>query len=532
MAPTETDLWRKKLTDIGIEQPGVVHWNASTAELYEHSLRRGEDSTIVHLGPLRVTTGTRRGRSPRDKFIVKEPTSAEDIWWAENEEFSGARYDSLRGKILQYLKGKDLFVQDCFVCAHAKYRMPIRIITQRAWHNLFARNMFIRVIDREQLLRHEPEFTLIHAPAFHSSPEQYGTNSEAFIGLNFGKKEGLICGTSYGGEIKKSIFTMLNYYLPQQGVLPMHCSANVGKDSDVALFFGLSGTGKTTLSADPNRRLIGDDEHGWCDDGTFNFEGGCYAKVIGLREEAEPQIYRCTRRFGTILENVGMDFRTRRLDLDDAELTENTRAAYPVNYMQDIVKSGCAGHPSNVIFLTCDAYGVMPPVSKLSRDQAMYHFLTGYTAKVAGTEAGVDEPMPEFSACFGAPFMAREPHVYAEMLGRRLDAYGSDCWLVNTGWVGGDCDSAKRMPIAFTRAIITAILSGSLASEEYVQEPVFGLHVPKRCSGVPDEKLDARGMWPDKGAYDAKAAELAELFKRNFKSAGIPNEFASGGPVA
>jgi len=532
LAPTETDMWRKKLADIGIEHPGVVHWNASTAELYEHSLRRGEDSTIAHLGPLRVTTGTRRGRSPKDKFIVDEPTSREHIWWDENEKYSETNYENLRGKILQYLKGKDLFVQDCFVCADKKYRMPIRIITQRAWQNLFARNMFIRVLDRAQLLEHNPKFTLIVAPSFHSSPERYGTNSEAFIGLNFDKKEGLICGSSYGGEIKKSIFTMLNYYLPAQGVLPMHCSANVGADGDVALFFGLSGTGKTTLSADPNRRLIGDDEHGWSDNGTFNFEGGCYAKVIGLSQDAEPQIHECTRRFGTILENVGMDFRTRRVDLNDSELTENTRAAYPVNYMGDIVVGGCAGHPRNIVFLTCDAFGVMPPVSKLTREQAMYHFLTGYTAKVAGTEDGIEHPVPEFSACFGAPFMAREPHVYAEMLGQRLDEYGSHCWLVNTGWVGGDCEDADRMPIPFTRAIITAILSGSLAGEEYVEEPVFGLHVPKRCSGLADERLDARGMWAAGDRYDAKAQELVGLFRRNFQSAGIPDEFASGGPVA
>jgi phosphoenolpyruvate carboxykinase (ATP) len=531
--PTESDLYRQKLSTLGITQFGEVHWNATTGELYEHAVRRRE-GTVAHLGPLVVTTGHHTGRSPDDKFIVREPTSEDYIWWPQNEEFSVERFDALRKRLIAYLRGKDLFVQDCYVCAHPKYRLPLRIITETAWHSLFTRNMFLRILDRETLLAHEPEFTVIQTAHFHADKERDGTNSEAFIIINFGARLALIGATSYGGEIKKSIFTILNYLLPFREVLSMHCSANVGRqNNDVALFFGLSGTGKTTLSADPDRRLIGDDEHGWCEDGIFNFEGGCYAKVIGLSQEAEPAIYECTRRFGTILENVAIDRRTRRLDLNDDTLTENTRAAYPVNYMGGIVEDGMADHPKNIVFLCCDAYGVMPPVAKLSPEQAMYHFLSGYTAKVGGTERGKEEPEATFSACFGAPFMARPPEVYAKMLGERLEKHDVNCWLINTGWVGGSFKEAERMPIAFTRAIVRAVLSGALANVKMAGEPVFGLEIPVHCPDVPDKMLMPRDVWSSPEAYDAQAERLVKRFRGNFTEhfeGGEAAEIAKAGP--
>ena len=535
MPPTLTDLWRRKLEEHGLTAFGEVHWNATTAELYEHAVRRRE-ATIAHLGPLCVTTGHHTGRSPNDKWVVREESCQHEIWWDQSQAFEPEQFDGLHRRLLAYLRDKDLYVQDCYVCAEPKYRLNLRIITETAWHSLFARNMFLRIHDRDQIRAHQPDFTVIQSGRFHAEPERDGTRSEAFIILNFGAKLAIIGGTSYGGEGKKAVFTILNYLLPRHEVLPMHCSANVGRErGDVALFFGLSGTGKTTLSADPDRRLIGDDEHGWGDDGIFNFEGGCYAKVIRLSSEAEPAIWKCTRRFGTILENVTVDRITRRLDLDDDSLTENTRAAYPINYMGDIVDGGRAGHPKNIVMLTCDAYGVMPPVARLTPEQAKYHFLSGYTAKVAGTERETGkDPVPTFSACFGAPFMARRPEVYARMLGDRLQQHKVDCWLVNTGWIGGSCKVADRMPIAFTRAILRAIHSGKLAGIKTVQEPAFGLQVPVRCPDVPDTMLRPRATWADEAVYDAEAAKLAKRFEENFATFDSPEarELAKYGPTA
>lgn len=507
---------REWLARNGLPNLGEIHWNASTGELYEHAVRRRE-GLIAHLGPLCVRTGHHTGRSPRDKFIVREPSSQEHIWWSDvNQPFDADRFEILHKRMLAYLQGKDIYVQDCRVCAHPKYQVPIRVITETAWHNLFARNMFLRIIDRAELAGHTPEFTIIQAPHFHASPEEDGTNSEAVIMIHFGKKLALIGGTSYGGEIKKAVFTILNYLLPGQGVLSMHCSANVGQDGDTALFFGLSGTGKTTLSADPDRRLVGDDEHGWCDDGIFNFEGGCYAKVIRLSREAEPAIYECTRRFGTVLENVAIDRITRRLNLDDDSLTENTRAAFPISYIPNSIPDGLAGHPKNIIMLTCDAFGVMPPVARLSPEQALYHFLSGYTAKVAGTEKHIVEPEATFSACFGAPFMARRPSVYAELLNQRIRKHNVDCWLVNTGWIGGPYGVGYRIDIGHTRAILRAILSGELAKMPMKPDPVFHLNIPQTCPGVDDAILQPRNHWNDPASYDAHARRLVDAFRKNF----------------
>ncbi|MBI3963353.1 MAG: phosphoenolpyruvate carboxykinase (ATP), partial [Deinococcus sp.] len=415
----------------GLSHVGNVYWNLSTAALYEESVRRRE-GVIAHLGPLVVRTGQHTGRSPKDKFIVKEPSSADKIWWGQvNRPLGPAKFDGLYQRLLAYLRGKDLFVQDCYAGADSRYRLPIRILTEVAWQSLFAHNLFIKP-DAKALLEHVPQFTVIAAPGFRADPEHDSTNSEVCIVLNFAQKVVLIGSTSYAGEIKKSIFTVLNYLLPQEHVLSMHCSANVGRSGDVALFFGLSGTGKTTLSADPERSLVGDDEHGWSDQGIFNFEGGCYAKVIKLSKEAEPEIFETTRRFGAVLENVAIDSATRRLDLDDGSLTENTRAAYPISFLPNIVPTGIAGHPSTVIFLTADAFGVLPPMARLTPQQAMYHFVSGYTAKVAGTERGVVEPQATFSACFGAPFMAMHPRVYADLLGEKITQHRVRVWLVNT----------------------------------------------------------------------------------------------------
>lgn len=523
------------LEDQGITGTGEIFWNLTAPKLYEESIRRGESSIAAH-GPLLALTGAYTGRSPNDKFTVKDATTEDKIWWGSvNKPFESAKFDALHSKVLDYLKGKDLFVQDCYAGAHPKHRVSIRVINQYAWHNLFARNMFVRIDDEAELANHKPEYTIIYAPEFKADPKVDGTNSEAFIIPNLEKKIILIGGTSYAGECKKSVFFLLNFLLPQQNILSMHCSANSGKDGDAAVFFGLSGTGKTTLSADPDRFLIGDDEHGWGDDGVFNFEGGCYAKVIRLSQKAEPEIYETTRRFGTILENVVMDENTRQLDLDDGSLTENTRASYPIEFIPNIVESGCGGHPKNVIMLTCDAFGVLPPVAKMSADQAMYHFLSGYTAKVAGTERGIKEPQATFSACFGAPFMALHPGAYAKLLGEKIATHQADCWLVNTGWSGGEYGVGERVSIADSRAIIKAILSGELAKVEYRQDPIFGLNVPASCPGVSDNSiLDPRATWSDKNAYDAKARHLAELFKDNFKiyEDGVEASIAQAGPLS
>jgi phosphoenolpyruvate carboxykinase (ATP) len=505
----------------GLENHGIYHaetiyWNLSTPKLYEESIMRHE-GRIAHLGPLVVRTGQHTGRSPKDKFVVREPSSEHNIWWGDvNRPISPEKYEHLKARMLAYTAGKDLFVQDCYAGADPHYRMPIRIITERAWHSLFARNLFIQP-NHDDLLNHIPEFTVIDIPSFQANPEEDGTRSEVFVILNFAEKLVLIGGTEYAGEIKKSIFTILNYTLPLQGVLSMHCSANIGKQGDTAVFFGLSGTGKTTLSADPNRVLIGDDEHGWSDNGVFNFEGGCYAKVIRLSAAAEPEIYQTTRQFGTVLENVAFDTETGRLDLDDDSLTENTRAAYPISHIPNVTLEGMGGHPKNIIMLTADAFGVLPPIAKLTQEQAMYHFLSGYTAKVAGTEKGVTEPQATFSACFGAPFLTLHPSVYAELLGKKIAEHQVNVWLVNTGWTGGGYGTGSRMKIAYTRAMVNAALEGALEHIETETEPFFGLSVPTHVPGVPTEVLNPRNTWSDKAAYDVQARKVADMFRENYK---------------
>jgi len=520
----------------GIENHGIlhvrkVHWNHNTALLYEDAVKNNEGH-IVHQGPLIVRTGLHTGRAAKDKFIVEEPTSRDCIWWGEaNRPVQPQIFENMFRRLQAYLQDRDVWVQDCFAGADPRYRLPVRVITVRAWHSLFARTMFIQATD-DELARHVPEFTVIHCPTFQAIPEVDGTNSEAFILLNLRRKLVLIGGTSYAGEIKKSIFSVLNYLLPQQKVLSMHCSANIGEHDDVAIFFGLSGTGKTTLSADPARRLIGDDEHGWSDDGVFNFEGGCYAKVIRLSPESEPEIYQTTRRFGTILENVAYDPVTRKLDLADDGLTENTRAAYPLDHIPGTVPERRAGHPKNIVMLTADAFGVLPPIARLTPEQAMYHFMSGYTAKVAGTEAGITEPSATFSACFGAPFMMLPPSQYAELLAEKIRRHRSECWLVNTGWTGGPYGVGHRMPIEHTRALLNSALDGTLTEVEYREDPVFGLSVPTTCPGVPAEILDPRGTWNDGESYDRAAADLARRFHTNFEQFAdeVTEEVRNAGP--
>ncbi len=505
------------LSYLGIRNVGQIHHNLSTPALYEEAVRRRE-GWISHLGPLVVRTGQYTGRSADDKFVVREPTSEGRIWWGKhNRPVEPERFEQLKARLQAYLQGRDIYVQDCYAGADPEYRLKVRVINESAWHNLFVRNMFLRELDRGVLASFNPEFTIIHCPNFQAIPDVDGTRSEAFVMPHFGQRLIIIGGTSYAGEMKKSIFTAMNYLLPQEGVLSMHCSANRGPDGDTAVFFGLSGTGKTTLSAEPGRALIGDDEHGWSDRGVFNFEGGCYAKVIRLDPEAEPEIYETTRRFGTVLENVALDTDSRRLDLDDAALTENTRAAYPITHLPDIVRDGMGDHPRNVVMLTADAFGVLPPIARLSPAQAMYHFLSGYTAKVAGTERGVTEPTATFSALFGAPFMALHPTVYAELLGQKIAKHEVRCWLVNTGWTGGPYGVGERIKIAYSRAVIRGAMSGALDDVPYQTDPVFGLEVPTRCPDVPSEVLNARGTWSDPKAYDEQARKLAGLFAENFK---------------
>jgi phosphoenolpyruvate carboxykinase (ATP) len=519
------------LSSLGITNVGAVHHNLSTPGLYEEAIRRREGA-VSHLGPLVVRTGQYTGRSADDKFIVSEPSSVDHVWWGKhNKPFEPEHFELLKIRLQAYLQGRDIFVQDCYAGADPDHRLKLRVITETAWHNMFARDMFLRELDTEVLAGFEPDFTVIHCPQFHAIPEVDHTRSEVFILLNFAERLVIIGGTSYAGEIKKAVFTVMNYLLPQQGVLGMHCSANQGPDGDVTIFFGLSGTGKTTLSADPDRALIGDDEHGWGPNGVFNFEGGCYAKAIRLSAEAEPEIYETTRRFGTILENVTMDQATRRLDLDDDSLTENTRAAYPITHLPKIVRSGMAGHPTNVIMLTADAFGVLPPIAKLTPAQAMYHFLSGYTAKVAGTERGVTEPTATFSTLFGAPFMALHPTVYAQLFGQLIADHDVDCWLVNTGWTGGAYPEGGRIKIAYSRAIVRAAISGALKGVPFATDPVFGFAVPEHCPGVPDEALVPRDTWADPGAYDEKARQLAAMFTANFAGfadAAAPEVRAAG----
>ena len=507
-----------------------VRWNLTTAALYEEAVRR-EEGVIAAAGPLSCRTGQHTGRSPNDKFIVREPSSEAAIAWGKiNRAMEPAQFDILQRELLGSLAGKELFVQDCYAGADAKYRLPVRIITEFAWHSLFVRHMFIA--EQGAGTAHAPEFTVIDSPTFKADPKRHATNSDVVIAVHFAKKLVLIGGTSYAGEMKKSIFSILNYILPLKNVLSMHCSANVGPAGDVALFFGLSGTGKTTLSSDPERMLIGDDEHGWSDRGVFNFEGGCYAKTIRLSAEAEPQIYATTRRFGTVLENVVVDPETRELDLDDDRYTENTRAAYPIHFMDNAVPSGQAGHPKNVVMLTADAFGVLPPISRLTPEAAMYHFLSGYTAKVAGTEKGVTEPKATFSTCFGAPFLPLPPSRYATMLGERIAQHQSRVWLVNTGWTGGAFGVGRRMKIGYTRAMIRAALAGALDSVPTERDPIFNLDIPTSCPDVPSEVLKPRNTWASGADYDAQAAKLARMFVENFKAfeSGVSADVLAAGP--
>jgi phosphoenolpyruvate carboxykinase (ATP) len=506
------------LEALGIVRSGQVHWNLSPGVLYEEAVRRNE-GLIAAEGPLVCRTGQHTGRSPNDKFVVKEPSSEKHVHWGTvNRAVEEANFDALHRDMMAFVQDKELYVLDAWAGADPAYRLPIRVVNEFAWHNLFARNMFIPETDASKLAEHAPQFTVIDIPSFKADPARHGTRSDVFIFVNFGRRLVLIGGTSYAGEIKKSIFTVLNYTLPLKGVLSMHCSANVGPSGDTALFFGLSGTGKTTLSSDPQRQLIGDDEHGWSDRGVFNFEGGCYAKVIKLSAEAEPQIYQTTRRFGTILENVVIDPKTRALNLDDASYTENTRGSYPISFIENSVPSGQAGHPSNIVMLTADAYGVLPPIARLTPDAAMYHFLSGYTARVAGTEKGVTEPKATFSTCFGAPFLPLNPNVYAKMLGEKIARHQSRVWLVNTGWTGGPYGVGSRMRISHTRAMITAALGGHLDKVTYQKHPIFNVEVPTSCPGVPSDVLDPRTTWKDAAAYDTQARKLAEMFVENFKA--------------
>jgi phosphoenolpyruvate carboxykinase (ATP) len=521
------------LDNIGLTNLRQVYWNLPMEALYEEIVFRNE-AKITRQGPIVAYTGQHTGRSASDKVIVREATSENHVWWGQyNRPMAADKFEELFARMQGFFQGRDVFVQDVYVGADPAYRMPIRIITELAWHSLFARNMFIPPQTNEEYRRHVPEFTIIAAPSFKGIPQIDQTATNTFIALNFAQHLGIIGNTAYAGEIKKSVFTVLNYLLPLQNVMPMHCSANQGNAGDVALFFGLSGTGKTTLSADPQRGLIGDDEHGWSDNGVFNFEGGCYAKVIALSEQAEPQIYATTRRFGTILENVVYDPVTRLIDLDDESITENTRASYPLEYIDNALSEKRGGHPKNIVLLTCDASGVMPPIARLTPEQAMYQFISGYTAKIAGTEVGLGaEPEITFSACFGGPFMVHHPSVYADLLRRKIMRYGVNCWLVNTGWVGGPYGIGKRISIRYTRAMLNAALSGKLNNVEYTTDPIFGFRVPKTCPDVPAEVLDPSSSWHDKKVYLQRYRALASRFVDNFKKfeEGTPPDIAAAGP--
>jgi phosphoenolpyruvate carboxykinase (ATP) len=480
----------------------------------EHAIARGE-GVLGPDGQLIVDTRPHTGRSPKDKFFVREPSSEEHIDWSEaNQAIAPERFDALWERVAAYFSEREAYCLDCYVGADERYRVPLRVYTELAWHNLFARDLFIT--PETPPTAFAPEFTVVDAALFAADPERDGTRSGTFILVNFERRMILIGGTKYAGEIKKSVFTVMNYLLPLRDTLSMHCSANVGRGGDVAILFGLSGTGKTTLSSDPHRPLIGDDEHGWSADGIFNFEGGCYAKVIRLSPTAEPEIWAATHRFSTVIENVVYDERTRALDVDSDAKTENTRSAYPLRFIPNVVPTSQAGHPTTIIMLTADAFGVLPPIARLSREQAMYHFLSGYTAKVAGTERGVSEPQATFSTCFGAPFMVHHPTVYARLLGRKIDEHAVDCWLVNTGWTGGPYGVGHRMAIAHTRAMVNAAIEGRIPNE-YETEPFFGLMIPKLVPDVPSEVLNPRNAWADKSAYDEQARKLSQLFFDNFK---------------
>jgi phosphoenolpyruvate carboxykinase (ATP) len=516
----------------GLAPKGEVLWNLTAPVLIENAIRRGE-GRLADRGPFCSVTAPHTGRSPNDKFLVKESSSEGDVDWGKvNQPFSEQQFETLLADVRQYLNGRDqLFVEDLYCGADPKYRLSVRYVSPNAWQMAFVRNMFIRP-DATELPTFDPNFTVLHAPAFEADPAKHGTRTSTFIVLNLAKRMILIGGTKYAGELKKAMFTVMNYYMPKQGNLSMHCSANIGPEGDTALFFGLSGTGKTTLSADPTRSLIGDDEHGWSPEGVFNYEGGCYAKVINLSPEGEPDIYQTTQMFGTILENVVLDDYTRKVKFEDQSITENTRASYPLHYIPNFVPSGRGGHPRNIVFLTADAFGVLPPIAKLSREQAMYYFLSGYTAKVAGTERGVKEPQATFSSCFGAVFLVWPPTKYAEMLGKLIDEHGSDVWLVNTGWTGGAFGVGKRMKLAHTRAMVQSILSGELHSAPLTRDPVFGLSVPQQIANVPAEVLNPRNTWPDKSAYDEQAKKLASMFRENFAKfeKSVPASVKESGP--
>ncbi len=535
--PTEGEAKALK-SDYGLENHGISnlrmsYWNLPPEALYEEIAFRGE-GRITKQGPIVAFTGKHTARSASDKYIVKEPSTEGQIWWGQyNKPFSPDKFDGLYNRLLGFMQGRDMFVQDCYVGADEEFRMPVRVITEKAWHALFARNMFILPETNEDYRRHIPEFTVISVPSFKGVPQIDGTASETFIILNFARRVCIIGNTAYAGEIKKSVFTIMNYLMPLQGVMSMHSSANIGKDGESAIFFGLSGTGKTTLSADPKRRLIGDDEHGWSDSGVFNYEGGCYAKVIRLSESAEPEIYATTQMFGTVLENVVFDNVTRMIDLNDESVTENTRASYPLDYIANAVPDKKGGHPRNIILLTCDASGVMPPIARLNPDQAIYQFISGYTSKIAGTEVGLGkEPELTFSTCFGAPFMVHHPMFYADILKRKIMSHGVNCWLLNTGWIGGAFGVGKRISIGYTRTLLNAALDGALLKSKFVTDPVFGFDVPTSCEGVPSNILDPAGSWPSREEYMKKYRQLAARFVENFKKyeTGCPPEIIEAGP--
>jgi phosphoenolpyruvate carboxykinase (ATP) len=526
-------------SDYGLDYLGLsnlrkVYWNLTTEALYEEIVFRGEAS-IAHMGPIIVNTGKHTARAANDKFVVREASSEENIWWGQyNRPFAPEKFEELFIRLQGYLQGRDIFIQDTYGGSDPDYRLPVRIITEEAWHSLFSRNMFIKPRSLEEYRQHVPQFTVIAAPGFKAFPQIDQTPTETFIVLNFAQKLCIIGNTGYGGEIKKSVFTLLNYLLPlHDGVMTMHCSANIGNDGSTALFFGLSGTGKTTLSADPARKLIGDDEHGWSDNGIFNFEDGCYAKVIELSESAEPQIYACTQKFGTVLENVIFDPVTRKIDLNDASMTENTRAAYPLTFIENAVPDKRGGHPKNIIFLTCDASGVMPPIARLTVNQALYHFISGYTSKIAGTEVGLrDEPEITFSACFGGPFMVHRPAYYADLLRRKIERYNVQCWLVNTGWVGGPYGVGKRISIRHTRNLLNAALNGDLNNIEYYVDPVFNYEVPKSCPNVPDDVMYPAKSWHNQDEYQKRYRQLASRFIDNMKKfeVDLSKEILESGP--
>jgi phosphoenolpyruvate carboxykinase (ATP) len=501
----------------GIAGLGSVYYNLVEHDLVQASVCRGE-ARLLPGGAVLATTGKHTGRSPKDKFVVRTPSVEDTIWWENNAPMEPSKFEILHADMLEHMKGKDYYVQDLFAGADPAHRLDVRLVTEYAWHGLFIRHL-LRIPGREELDTFTPDFTIINCPSFFADPERHGCRTETVIALNFDKKLILIGGSEYAGENKKSVFTLLNYLMPEKGIMPMHCSANhaPGNPVDTAIFFGLSGTGKTTLSADPSRTLIGDDEHGWSERGTYNFEGGCYAKTISLSPVAEPEIFATTTKFSTVIENMIADPETGELDYEDDSLTANMRCAYPLEFISNASKTGLGGHPKNIIMLTCDAFGVLPPIARLTPAQAMYHFLSGFTSKVAGTERGVTEPEPTFSTCFGAPFTPRRPEVYGKLLQEKIAQHGATCWLVNTGWTGGAYGQGSRMPIQATRALLAAALDGSLSEAQFRKDPNFGFDVPVSVDGVDDTLLDPRKTWDDKEAYDAQAKRLLEMFAENFE---------------